>query len=331
MDTNQLRYFLAIIENGSMSATAKKLGISQPALSSCLQSLERSLGTTLMIRDRSGLILTATGQELQRCAQEVVSRLDATASRIRLIETGCEGSFVVGCHESLGAYFMPEFLASFLHEEPRIHAVLWNGTSAAALQGVLDRTVDFALVVNPQPFPDLVIVELFADAVDLFVAAPADSPDRAKPALASGLSLTEAQAHLRQGPLIYAGRVYQAQQLLEQLEHQHGLPERRISCGDLEMVKSMAIANVGVAVLPRRVAAYGGHGRLRRLHVDLPHVPDRICLVYRSDMHRTRGVLALKSALIRHGRLLHERGDGFSLPPQTLRAAAEPSTSRASL
>lgn len=315
MDTNHLRYFLAILENGSMSATAKKLGISQPALSASLQSLERLLGTTLMIRDRSGLILTRTGEELQRCAQEVMSKLDDMTMRIKLLEKGSEGSFVVGCHESLGAYFMPEFLASFLKEEPRIEVALWNGSSAAAQQAVLARTIDFALVVNPHRYPALVIVELFSDAVDLFIAAPAAAQQGAPPPQDSGLSLAEAQTRVRCGPLIYAGRVHQAQELLGQLEGQDLLPERRIRCGDLEMVKSMAIANVGVAVLPRRVAAYGGHGLLRRLHSELPHVPDRICMVYRSDLHRTHGVLSLKNALLRHGRMLHERGDGYSAPP----------------
>ena len=316
METNHLKYFLAILEHRSMSATAKKLGMSQPALSSALQTLERTFGSKLMIRDRSGLILTRTGEELQRCAQDVMNRLAETSARIRLLEKGSEGSFVVGCHESLGAYFMPEFLAGFLKEEPKIEVALWNGTSAAAQQAVLSRAVDFALVVNPQPFAELVIVDLFTDAVDLFVATSPEAQAAAKCPVEEAALLGQALQRLQQGPLIYAARVYQAQELLTQLERQHVLPERRISCGDLEMVKSMAMADLGVAVLPRRVAAYGGHQRLRRLHAGLPHIPDRICLLYRSDLHRTRGALALKNSLTRHGRLLHERGDGFE-PPES--------------
>src|SRR5262245_61246742 len=116
MDTNHLRYFLSIVEHGSMSATAKKLGMSQPALSSAVQSLEKYFGTTLMIRDRSGVVLTSTGEELKRCAQDIIARFDEAADRIRRIEKGSEGAFVIGCHESLGAYFIPEFLAGFLQE-----------------------------------------------------------------------------------------------------------------------------------------------------------------------------------------------------------------------
>lgn len=320
MDTNHFRYFLSIIEHGSMSATAKKLGLSQPALSSAVQSLEKHFGTTLMIRDRSGVILTSTGEELQRCAQDIMARLDEATTRMKRLESGSEGNFKVGCHESLGAYFLPEFLASFLREEPQIEVSLWNGTSAATQQAVLSRNVDFGLVVNPHPYPDVVIVDLCEDAVDLFVAATPEqlAKDRVEPKeptassqMNSGLSWNDAVQRLRTGPLIYAGRVYQAQDLIGQLEAQNLLPERRISCGDLEMVKSMAIADVGVAVLPRRVAAYGALKRLRRLHPLLPHFPDRICMVYRSDLHRTRAAMALKNALLQHGRRLREQGDGF--------------------
>ena len=48
------------------------------------------------------------------------------------------------------------------------------------------------------------------------------------------------------------------------------MPTRRLSCGDLELVKSLALEGVGAALLPRRVAAYGQEGRLVRLHPELP-------------------------------------------------------------
>lgn len=314
METNHLRYFLAIIETGSLSATAKKLRLSQPALSSAVQSLEKIFGTTLLIRDHNGVVPTRTGEQLKQCAQDVLARLDDAQARIRRLEGGSEGTFVIGCHESLGAYFMPEFLASFLQAEPRIEVSLWNGTSAAVQQAVLARTVDFGLVVNPHPADDLVISDLCEDAVDLFVAATVDATAAPGTTLDSGLDLAAATARLLHGPILYAGRVYQAKDLLSQLESRHLLSERRISCGDLELVKSMTLANVGVGVLPRRVAAYGQHGRLRRLHAELPSYPDRICMIYRADLHRTRGTMALKNALLQHGRLLDARGDGFTAP-----------------
>lgn len=315
MDLNHLRYFLSIIEHGSLSAAAKKIRKTQSALSSAVQVLERNFQTTLMVRDHSGVVLTRTGEELKRCAQDVIARLDESHTRIKRLEQGGEGTFVIGCHESLGAYFVPEFLAEFLQQSPQIEVSLWNATSAAVQQAVLARSVDFGLVVNPHRGDDFVIVDLCEDAVDLFIAATPEQLASPNAPLWSGLDLPDALARLRAGPIVYAGRVYQATDLMTQLDAQHLLPDRRISCGDLELVKSMVMANVGVGVLPRRVAGYGNHARLRRLHPALPIIPDRICLIYRSDLHRTRGMLALKDALLRHGRRLADRGDGFSGEP----------------
>jgi len=50
------------------------------------------------------------------------------------------------------------------------------------------------------------------------------------------------------------------------------------------------------------------------LHPELPCFPDTICLLYRSDLHRTRGALQAKDALTAHGRRLQEEGDGYEPP-----------------
>jgi DNA-binding transcriptional LysR family regulator len=109
---------------------------------------------------------------------------------------------------------------------------------------------------------------------------------------------------MREGPLIFAGRVSQCQEMVGRLSAEGLLPPRMLSCGDLELVKSLALENVGVALLPRRVAAYGQKGKLLRLHPKLPFIPDVISLLYRADLHRTRAAMRLKDALVAHGRAL---------------------------
>ena len=74
--------------------------------------------------------------------------------------------------------------------------------------------------------------------------------------------------------------------------------------GDLEAAKSFALAGLGVAVLPRRVARYWQDRRLRRLHPALPFIPDEIHLLFRGDAHRTRAFLITKDAIVAHGRAM---------------------------
>lgn len=291
MDLTQLRYFRTIAECGSMTAAARLLRVSQPTITVAVKNLEEELKTTLLARSRSGVTLTSTGQELLRYAHEVLHLVERAEQAILGLEIDDAGRFIIGCHESLGAYFLPEFLLRLLNDAPRIEVSLWNGTSAAVEDAVLARQVDFGIVVNARAHSEMVIVELFRDAVDVFVAAHL-------------LENTEPRALLRGRPLVFAGRVDQCRTLVDELATAGLLPSRLLSCGDLELTKSLALAGVGVALLPRRVAAYGQRGKLVRLDPSLPFFPDKISLIYRSDLHKTRAALRLKDALVAHGRAL---------------------------
>jgi DNA-binding transcriptional LysR family regulator len=297
----QLRYSIAITESGSITGAARVLSVSQPTITVAIQRLEEELKTTLFLRGRGGTVLTRTGEELLDHARDVFGTLGRAEQRIAGLEQDLVGNFVIGCHESLGAYFLPGFFKEFLRTAPTVEISLWNGTSAAVMDAVLERKVDFGLVVNPHPHASLVITELFDDAMDLFVEAsivPKNNADDAE------TSFQHAVEMVKRGPLIFAGRITQCQDLIDRLGVQHMLPLRRLSCGDLELVKSLGLAGVGVCMLPRRVAAYGHEGKLVRLHPALPFFSDIICLVYRADRHRTRGGAFLKDALVTYGRKL---------------------------
>lgn len=301
MELIQLRYFIAITESGSITGAARTLNVSQPTITVAIQRLEDELKTTLFLRGRGGMVLTRTGEELLDHARDVFGTLGRAEQRIAGLEQDLVGNFVIGCHESLGAYFLPGFLKEFLQTAPSIEVSLWNGTSANVMDAVVERKVDFGLIVNPRPHTALVITELFDDAMDLFVESSIvprnDGPDDAP-------SFERAVEMVKRGPLIFASRISQCQDLIDRLGVLHMLPLRTLSCGDLELVKSLGLAGVGVCMLPRRVAAYGHEGKLVRLHPALPFFPDIISLVYRADGHRPRGGTFLKDALVAYGRKL---------------------------
>ncbi|MCB9528365.1 MAG: LysR family transcriptional regulator [bacterium] len=293
MDTEWLKVFKAITEHHSLSAAARALGCSQPTLSVTVQRLEAHFHTTLLLRTSRGVEVTSTGRALAVGAEGVLALLADLEQQIAGLESGEVGRFVVGCNDSLGAYFLPGFLGPFMAAAPGIDVTLWNGPSDAVLQRVVDRDLHFGLVVNPRPHLDLVLVELFGDAVDLFATVPA--PDRAA-----------AHARIAAGPLVYVERLPQSGAYLDHFAAEGCSPRRVLTCGELELVKSLVLGGLGIGVLPRRVAAYGHPGKLRRLHPSLPFMPDRIALVYRVDLHRTRAALRLKDALVAHGRRMAE-------------------------
>lgn len=307
MELTPLRQFLAVAEHGSMSAAARSLDVRQPTLSAAIKNLEEELGATLFHRDSRGVRLTASGRALRNAAQEIFEVLERAQTEIGGLETEDVGDYVIGCHESLGAYFLPRFLQQFLREAPGIGISVHNASSSAVREAVLDRSVDFGLVVNPEIHPDLVMLELYRDGIELYVSAQ-------EPEITVHM---QALLRVRKGPLIAARRIPQVKDLLARLHADNALPERVLDVGDLALVRSLAVSGLGVALLPRRVAQNGPPGQLRRLHRELPGFPDTIYMLYRADLHRTRAALKLKDALVRYGKTLRatDPHEDSILPP----------------
>src|SRR5687767_1009699 len=109
-----------------MTAAAKALHVSQPTLTVAMKNLEQELATQLLVRERNGVRLTVTGEELLNCANDTFERLERAIQRIKGLESEDQGSFIVGCNESLGAYFLPEFFSRFLRAHPKIELLISN-------------------------------------------------------------------------------------------------------------------------------------------------------------------------------------------------------------
>lgn len=291
MDLVHLRYFRAIAEVGNLTAAAKRLGVAQPTLTAAVKKLEEHLESKLLLRNSRGVTVTPTGRALATAAGDILAMIDETEQRIRGLECEDVGRFVIGCHESLGAYFLPAFMRGFLDTSPGIEVGVWNGTSADVREAVLAREVHFGLSVNPLPHDELVMVDAFRDAVAIVAR---------RDGLARPGSRDEIDARLRTGPLIYAARVDQCRQIVDALTGLDLLPPRLLTTGDLELTKSLVLAGVGVGILPRRVANYGHEGELVVLHPSLPQVPDRIMVCFRADGHRTAAWQRTKVALLSH-------------------------------
>jgi molybdate transport repressor ModE-like protein len=294
MDLTQLRYLRAVARDGSITGAARTLKISQSTLSQSVRQLEEELGTALFLRARDGVRPTEAGALLIDRAEAVLALVDVATSEVRELGSDDRGRFVMGCHDSLGSYFLPEFLAAFLARWPRIELVLFNGSSAEVRDAVVRREVHFGLVVNTVPHPDLVIVDCYHDEIQILGLPPVPA------------SREEAEQRLLAGALIWPTRG-PFEDVVRRLAAQNLLPERRISCGDLGLARSLALGGLGPAVLPRRVAEKESPGALVRLHPDFPCFRDTIHLVWRGDLPRTRAAARVREQLLAHGKLLDAR------------------------
>lgn len=117
---DDLKYFLVMAEEGSLSAAAKKLVVSQPTLSRHLTALEESVGAELFSRTRSGLELTSLGERMLRHAKDMQDEVHAVERLITGHDTSLEGSVVISTIESIGAEWLVKYTRPFHDQYPGI-------------------------------------------------------------------------------------------------------------------------------------------------------------------------------------------------------------------
>lgn len=284
LDVPQLAALLAVIDTGSFTSAAAELGVSQPAVSLSIKRLEERLGTALLVRTRKRVRPSKQGELLALGARQAFEALGNAVAQIAEAHAEPSGRVVLGVHESLAAYSLPVFMARFLRDYPKVELKLWNGRSQEVERELTEGRVDLALIVNPRKHPDRVIVPLFDDSVELFHC----------------MRQTDAAELLATLPLIFVPELLQSQEILEQLHKKRIAAPRLLPCSSLELVKSLVLDEVGVGILPRRVAEHNARRRLRSLSPPLPLFRDHIALVRRYDAPPTAAIRAVIDELSAH-------------------------------
>lgn len=276
-----------MIDTGSFTEAAKVLHVSQPAVSLAIKRLEDRLGTSLLVRTRKRITASRPGEVLAVGARLAFEAMGNAVAQIANEHAEPSGRVVLGVHESLAAYSLPLFMARFLREYPKVELKLWNGRSQEVERELTAGRVDLALIVNPRQHPDLIIVPMFEDSVELFHCV-------------ASRRAGDPRAFLQTMPLIYVPELTQSQDILVQLQTSRVTPARMLPCSSLELVKSLVLDEVGVGILPRRVAQHGTRKRFRSLSPPFPLYRDRIALVRRYDVPATAAIRVVITELSAH-------------------------------
>ena len=166
-DWNQLRAFLETAETGSLSAAARKLGLTQPTLSRQVAAIEQRLGVTLFERVGKTLAITPTGLDLLEHARA----MGAAAEALGLAATGrsqaVAGVVSVSARDAVAAYLLPPLVRQLREQEPGIAVEV---IASNALSDLLRREADIAIRHVKPDQPDL-IARLIREATAGFYAS----------------------------------------------------------------------------------------------------------------------------------------------------------------
>ncbi|SDF80128.1 LysR family transcriptional regulator [Sporomusa acidovorans] len=127
MDIKDMKYFLAVIEAGSINAAAKRLHIAQPPLSRQMKQLEENLGIKLFERGNRKVKLTEAGRLMQDRAEQFLGQIENTIREMREFDAGSRGTIAIGTVTSSGATILPRVVRVFRDSFPGVRFQLWEG------------------------------------------------------------------------------------------------------------------------------------------------------------------------------------------------------------
>jgi DNA-binding transcriptional LysR family regulator len=120
MQTPALRYFLAVVRTGSVSAAAQRLRVAASAVSRQIANLEKELDAALFERRSHGMILTQAGQTLAAYAQRLELESEQVVSEIRELSGAGRGLIRMGVTEGFAVSFIPETIHAFRQRHPEV-------------------------------------------------------------------------------------------------------------------------------------------------------------------------------------------------------------------
>lgn len=153
MKLNSLRALVAAIEEGSLRAAARRLGVTQPALTKLIRELERELATTLLLRSTTGVLATAQGMVLYERAQAAERELAQAVDQIQQLGGRMVGQLTIGAVPLAVMLLIPETVRTFGREFPQIQLRVVEELYIAQLTRLRKGEVDIALGPLPEALP----------------------------------------------------------------------------------------------------------------------------------------------------------------------------------
>ncbi|WP_374441176.1 LysR substrate-binding domain-containing protein [Stella sp.] len=176
LDLRQLRYLVAVGEEGHVTRAAERLGIQQPPLSQQIKAMEAQLGFQLFRRKPRGVELTESGRVLFEEARAIMLRLAQAERDARRVARGEQGQLRVGVAPTAPFHpLVPGVLRAFREAWPAVTVTLDECLSRQAVQGLREARLDAAFLrAEPPAEPGLAVDRLLDEP--MVAAVPAAHP-----------------------------------------------------------------------------------------------------------------------------------------------------------
>jgi len=240
LNLDHLRALTEVVRQGSFSAAARTLNLTQPAVSLQIRELESRLGVQLIERLGKQAHATIPGRDLIAHAQRIFRECEAVEESMRRFRDGWLGRVHIGTTLTALMYELPPVLRELRSEHPRVDLVVTNMATRLAVERILDNTIDLALVTLPVKSEQLRVTPLRAQTlVAIFPAGTKDVPARVTP------------EYVAQQPLVLEhdqGAVHGL--VMRWLEKELPLAHAPMHFGIIEAAKQAVASGLGMSIVP---------------------------------------------------------------------------------
>jgi DNA-binding transcriptional LysR family regulator len=245
MDARQLAAFCAVVDRKSFSQAAERLGVTQPAVSLQVRSLEERLGTQLLDRSGRRVEPTEAGERLYRRARRILQLEERLLEDLAGADSeALAGTLALGASTGPGAHLVPLLLCEFQREHPDLRVALSIWDTHAVIERVAERTVELGIVGALRRHRSLAFEPLASDQIVLAVPP-------GHPAARGEISVED----LRAETLVVMQEGAGVRQVVEEELRRAGLRlrglESKLELGLQESVKSAVAAGYGVTFISR--------------------------------------------------------------------------------
>lgn len=149
MNIRDLKYIVAVAENGSFSRASEMCFVSQPALSMQVKKLEESIDTKIFERSGKKVALTKKGSELVLKAKTILAQVDEFHEIAHAHENPLEGDVSIGAFPTISPYLLPRILPVFMERYAKLNFNVYEHKTGDLIDKLLSKQLDVALIALP--------------------------------------------------------------------------------------------------------------------------------------------------------------------------------------
>ena len=245
LETRHLLTFATVVQTGSFTTAARKLYLSQSAISHQIKALEESIGAAVFERTGKPMRLTPAGQALHQRAVEILAKLEDARQAVAEAKGEARGQLRLGAAATVCEYLLPPVLREFRKQFPNYQLSVEPADTAPLVERLLADQIDFGIILLPIRNSSLKTMELFDD--ELVAVVPPKHPW----AKQRTVPLDEVA---NQSFILYSRRSV-TYQLLETFLRSKNLPiPSFIETGEADVIKAMVKMELGVGVVAPWIA-----------------------------------------------------------------------------